>query len=112
MIISRLGAEDRKREEAAVVREVVNDMLKKVEKAVKVLELAKELKLTRDVSHLTRANSLGPSSEDNSSSPPRKTRRSLSIQEELFVKACPQGNVLIVDDNRIEEFNSSNNICL
>ena len=57
----RLGAEDRKREEAAVVREVVNDMLKKVEKAVKVLELAKELKLTRDVSHLTRANSVGPS---------------------------------------------------
>ena len=43
-------------------------MLKKVEKAVKVLELAKELKLTRDVSHLTRANSVGPSEDIESRS--------------------------------------------
>merc|ERR1712029_10123 len=85
---TRLGIEERRKEEAAMVREVINEMLNKVEKAVKVVDMAKKLKLTRDVSHMTRANSVGPAEESSMRSPAKKTQRSLSIQEELFVRSC------------------------
>ena len=71
--------EEKMSKEASILREVVTDMLESVQKAAKVLDKAEELKLTRE-SKIKRSSSL----DEGVKPSPLKTKRSLSIQEEVM----------------------------